>query len=311
MEEKEMKDTTCNDIIVVKIGTQCNVQYGLVSKEAIRRIAKEILRLRGLGYQVIIVASGAIGVGIPLIFGDKHGLDEHEIPVFSENMPFNLKCLARTRLSLKIDEILKNRELRKVCTGAGQIELARKYFDIFRRYELAVSQILFTYKDLENKEIAAEIREFFMNCFEIGIVPLVNYNDPLNTEEIFADNDRFAAEIAVLVKARRLLIVTDKVDGLMNGGVLVRTIHIDDIEKYKKMCTSEVGKYSTGGMKTKLEAAEIVAKEGGTCYIGNIKYDMMDIILDISPSTMIYPKQSVHLRQDDELFICGWMPLEK
>lgn len=248
-------------ILPIKIGTNCNVKDGIVNKQAIERIAKDILEMQvSRNKNPVIIFSGALALGMR-----EMGCEE------------------------KPKDIIK----RKIYSSVGQKKLTAAYSNIFEKYGLTTGQFLFTYRDLDDIKNTKELKESLCGCFEEGVIPLINFNDPLNAEEIFADNDRFAAKITNLLGARELLILTHKVNGFLdNDGKVIAEIEIkkiDELEEYKKFCTKEVGEYSTGGMITKLEAVQIVLEAGGIfnrCIIGNIKYDMKDLLYGECPRTV-------------------------
>jgi glutamate 5-kinase len=154
----------------------------------------------------------------------------------------------------------------------------------FKDYALT-SQVLLTYHNFSNPSEIENIRKCLLDDIENGIVPLVNYNDKVDWQEVAKDNDKMAADIAICLKASQLIILTS-VDGLLNGEKVIKEIKLNEMEKYMEFCY-ESGKYGTGGFLTKLEAAKKVTTCGIECVIGNIKYKLKDIIKGKVPRTKI------------------------
>ncbi len=248
-------------IVPIKIGTSCNVVNGIANEQTIRKIAKGIFELKTLGYNIIVIFSGAIGFGAPILGHKKR---------------------------------ITDRMTRRVCAAVGQIKLTEVYSHIFAEYGLITAQVLFTYGDLKRRDTVIAIAETIAGCLEAGVVPLINYNDAVSDGELFADNDMFAAIIAgAATTTQRLLFLTCQVDGLLNkDGKLVREINADDtclIETYKKLCVGREDMHSTGGMLSKIEAAEIMTKKkpGNSCIIGNPRFRITDLFFEKCPCTII------------------------
>lgn len=232
------------ETVVIKIGTGCNVKDGGdINIRNIEKIVEDVLELRTKGKQAVIFSSGSLGLG------------------------WRDVC----------DEKPKDKILRIVCTAVGQIPLAGAYAGIFRKYGLIIGQLLFTYEELRNSK--EHVRQAIKACLDVGIIPFVNYNDPLNTAEIFADNDNFAAKVAVLIGAKRLLILTDRVNGLLDKqGKLVPVIRLKEIGGHiENLCSVKKGD-SNGSMEVKLLAGKTMVENGGLCVIGNIRCNAYDLL---------------------------------
>ncbi|MBU4056431.1 hypothetical protein KJ695_00790 [Patescibacteria group bacterium] len=297
--------TKKNKKIVIKIGSRCiadgyvhpTTGHSYVDWGLLERITGEIKKLRDEGWQVILVVSGAINAGAPY---------------------WNFKQYSNEPLMRKISASLGQALMMRYYASAfGYIETDNE--------TNLPCQILVTYDQLKNPKIATALKETLKGIMDERMIPIINYNDPLSVavkeikiwqklknfaaklcrqesvgaktsrfisdykleEELFKDNDCLAAIIAVLLEASHLLILTDKVEGLMDNGELIRYASLKDIGRYKEICAGKGGEFNTGGMLTKLIAAEIVLSEDITVIIGNIKYNTIDLINNEKPHTRI------------------------
>ena len=221
---------------VVKVGTS-TLTYD-TGKTNIRRMAKlaQVLSdLKNSGYEVVLVTSGAIGVGV-----GKLGLSErpHDTPG------------------------------RQAAATVGQCELMFMYDKLFSEYGHIIGQLLVTKSDFENTERHTNLVNAFEKLFEYGALPIINENDSVGVEEIvFGDNDSLSANIAKLVHADMLIILTDT-DGLFSANpreddsaVLIPVVNKITDETFA-LAGSRGSSRGTGGMVTKLQAASIAAKAG-------------------------------------------------
>lgn len=249
------KEAKKRKLIVIKIGSGC-LNIDEEKTIAFHDIAEEVLWLRKAGYDAVFVVSGAVKYGRLAL----HGLGEEKKEV---NVPAVYQKYA----------------------GVGQSWLMGFYNSIFYRRGIKTSEYLLTYKNLSSPEEAECIRAAIEIDLENGIAPLINYNDKLDWKtphkgEILKDNDRFAAEIAKILKSPTLIIRTGDVGGLMENGKLVPVVYGDEIKKYKPLCTG-AGSGTLGGFKTKLEAGEIMLSFGGICVIANIRLSLLEVLRDI------------------------------
>lgn len=225
--------------IVIKIGTS-SITYptGNINIRKMEALARVITDLENSGREVILVSSGAIGAGM-----DKMGL-------------------------LTKPTILKEKQ---AAAAVGQAILMQLYQKFFGEYNQTVAQILLT-ADVFNSPIKqANTINTFETLLEHGVVPIVNENDAISTEEIqeerFGDNDTLSAMVAVLIKADVLIILSD-VEGLYeeNPNKNPDARLINAIEKLTENLLCAAGdsdsKVGTGGMITKLCASKITSAEG-------------------------------------------------
>ncbi|NET52145.1 MAG: glutamate 5-kinase, partial [Merismopedia sp. SIO2A8] len=226
-------------IIVVKIGTSSLTQpsTGYLSLSTIASLVEVLSELQQGNYQVILVSSGAVGVGSARL-----GLTERP------------KTLA----------------LKQAIAAVGQGRLMRVYDDFFSSLQQPIAQVLLTRADLVQRSRYVNAYQTFQQLLELGVIPIVNENDTLAVEELkFGDNDTLSALVASLVEADWLFLLTD-VDRLYSADP--RTVPdaqpIERVERIEEL--TELGidvgdrgsTWGTGGMVTKMEAARIATTAG-------------------------------------------------
>ncbi|MBR3104969.1 MAG: glutamate 5-kinase [Lachnospiraceae bacterium] len=234
--------------IVVKIGSSSlrHKETGDFDFVKIDTLVRELCNLRNQGKDVILVSSGAIAAGRKVV----HIAEEE-----------------RDKVSVK-----------QACAAIGQARLMMTYEKIFSEYGQVAAQILMT-KDT----IAADLNRFnahntFMELLKLGVIPVVNENDTISTYEIeFGDNDTLSAIVAALVGADLLILLSD-IDGLYTDDPrknpeakflpIVPVLTPEILAMGKGTTGSDVG---TGGMDTKLRAAEIATRSGADMIIANAK----------------------------------------
>lgn len=222
--------------IVVKVGTSTlTYDTGKINIRRMSKLAQVLSDLKNAGVEVTLVTSGAIGVGV-----GKLGLKERP----------------------------KDTPGRQAAATVGQCELMFLYDKFFGEYGNITGQLLVTKDDFENEERHTNLHNSFMKLFEYGAIPIVNENDSVAVEEIvFGDNDSLSAHVAKIVGADTLIILTD-IEGLFSANpredenaVLIHTVDAitDDILALAGGSGTNRG---TGGMITKLHAAQIATESG-------------------------------------------------
>ena len=222
--------------IVVKVGTSTLTHE--TGKTNIRRMAQlcaVLADLHNAGRDVVLVTSGAIGVGV-----GKLGLREKP-----QDIPG-----------------------RQAAACVGQTELMFMYDKFFSEYGQKIGQLLVTKSDFENEERRANLFNAFGQLFAYGAIPIVNENDSVATEEIvYGDNDSLSAIVAVLTDADLLVILTDT-DGLFDqnphenpNANLIPVVETITPET-EALCGGAGTARGTGGMLTKLHAAQTATKHG-------------------------------------------------
>ncbi len=223
--------------IVVKVGTSTLTHdTGIINIRRMENLVKVLADIKNSGRELVVVTSAAISVGV-----GKLGLSEKP-----KDMPS-----------------------KQAAAAVGQCELMYLYDKAFSEYNHTVSQLLLTRDMMENAHWKQNIKNTFCRLLEMGAIPIVNENDTVNTEEIeFGDNDTLSALVATLVDADALVIMSD-VDGLYTENPrkhpqtakLIPTVTEinDDILAIAQGAGTDRG---TGGMITKLHAAEITMNAG-------------------------------------------------
>jgi glutamate 5-kinase len=226
--------------IVIKVGTSTLThQTGRMNLVRIDRLAMAISELINQGYEVTLVSSGAIGVGMG-------------------------------KLNLKERPHIMG--FKQALAAIGQCELMNIYSKMFSTYNQFVAQILLTKNDVDDEVKRKNIENTFEHLMKQHILAIVNENDTVSTDEVtaldhFGDNDTLSAVVSQLVHADLLVILTDR-DGFYNGNPkednncsLIDTVAelTDEIRQY---AGGEGSKLGTGGMVTKLNAADIATSSG-------------------------------------------------
>ncbi len=232
--------------VVIKVGTSSltHPETGMMDLIKLEKLVRELSDLHNQGKEVILVSSGAIAVG---------------------------------RKTMGLKERPQRLELKQACASVGQARLMMIYQKLFMEYNQIASQILMTKNTFINGENRINARNTFETLLSLGAIPIVNENDTISTYEIrFGDNDTLSAIVTALVEADLLILLSD-IDGLFtddpnrnpDAEFIGYVEHIDDsLEKMAKGATSDVG---TGGMSTKLHAAQIATASGAEMIIANGK----------------------------------------
>ncbi len=228
--------------IVIKIGTSTLAHAtGHLNIRRVEEICKVIADIKNAGHEIIIVSSGAIGMGV-----GKLGLSSRptDIPT------------------------------KQAAAAVGQCELMYTYDKLFGEYNYVVGQLLITGTDIENKERHQNFSNTLGRLLEIGVIPIINENDTVATEEIvIGDNDTLGAIVATSIKADLLILLSD-IEGLYTAdphkdptATLIEKVDAVTPELYA--LAGGGGKQGTGGMVTKLDAADICLKAGCDMVITN------------------------------------------
>lgn len=256
-----------SDTVVVKIGTSSlTYDNGKMNYRRIEKLVMVLSDLKNQGKRVVLVSSGAIGVGV-----------------------------AKLNLPKKPTEVKE----KQATAAVGQCQLMAIYDKFFSQYGQDVAQILITKYIIDNEHSRQNAINTFSTLLEMGVIPVVNENDVISTEEIeFGDNDTLSAFVARLVGADLLIILTD-IDGYYNDNPKVNPDAklIEEIyeitDEIKKKAGGAGSKMGTGGMITKLIAAEIAQKDEITTVIA--QGDDPEIIYQIldgeSVGTVVYGRK--------------------
>jgi glutamate 5-kinase len=214
--------------LVVKLGSALVVdERGRPRRAVLRRRAEELATIVAQGTPVCVVSSGAIALGLA-----------------GETRPSSLPRL-------------------QAASALGQAALQRAWQDALRPHGLDAAQILLTSGDLADRRAYVNIRAAFNALFARNAVPVVNENDATATDEIsFGDNDALAAQVAVLLRARVLVLLTS-VPGVLREGVVIK-----DGAEARTAVFGARSAFGRGGMESKVAAAELAAAAGIPTVIG-------------------------------------------
>lgn len=238
-----------NDVkrLVIKIGTSSLVlPTGQINLQKIDHLAFVISSLVNRGLEVVLVSSGAMGFGLNVL-----GLDKR---------PSEL-------------------DRQQAVSSVGQVAMMSLYSQIFAHYQTKVSQILLTRDVVEFPESLTNVTNAFETLLGMGIVPIVNENDAVSVDEMdhatkFGDNDRLSATVAGIIGADLLIMLSD-IDGLFDKNP---TVHEDAVLRERVTVISEEiiqsaggsgSRFGTGGMLSKLQAAQMVFDQGGQMVLMN------------------------------------------
>ena len=233
--------------IVIKIGSSSltHPETGRLNLRKLEVLARELSDLRNQGKDVILVSSGAVATGVAAL-----GLEEK---------PTELKR-------------------KQACAAVGQARLMMIYQKLFAEYNQTIAQILITKRIMLNEISKANAENTFAELLRMEVIPIVNENDPISTDQIqeenFGDNDTLSANVAELVRADLLILLSD-INGLYtddprtnkNAKLIPYVDHID--AALESMAKGADSNYGTGGMTTKIAAAKIAAEAGVDMVIAN------------------------------------------
>lgn len=244
--------------IVIKVGTSTlTYENGKINLRRVDALCKVLSDLRNYGHDIILVSSGAIGVG-----------------------------MGKLGLPKRPDTTREKQALAAI----GQCELMFMYDKFFSEYNNTVAQVLLTKYSVDSDHQKENVLNTFNTLLQMGIIPIVNENDTVAIDELegnnFGDNDMLSAIVSKLISADTLIILTD-IDGLYTDNPRTNpdAKHIDVVEEITQdimlMANGSGSNRGTGGMTTKLSAAKHVNLCGIDCIVLNgedpsILYDAID-----------------------------------
>ena len=252
--------------LVVKVGTSTLAHAsGRLNIRRMELLCKVLSDLKNAGHEVILVSSGAIGMGV-----------------------------GKLKLSARPSDTAG----KQAAAAVGQCELMYTYDKIFSEYDHTVAQILLTAEDLRNETRHKNFENTMERLLKMQVLPIINENDTVATEEIeFGDNDTLAARIAVSVKASLLILLSD-IDGLYTSDPRKdkSATLIPEVKTLTPEIMALAGKagsaLGTGGMETKLRAAALATEGGADMIIANGEHPelLYDIFDGIPTGTKFYAK---------------------
>lgn len=233
--------------IVIKIGTSTitHEETGGLDLVKLEKLVRVLTDLKNQGKEIVLVSSGAIGVG---------------------------------RQALALKEKPKTMALTQACAAIGQSRLMMTYQKLFGEYNQITAQILMTKDTMIHDVSRYNAQNTFDELLDLGVIPIVNENDTVSTDEIeggkFGDNDTLSAIVASLIGADLLILLSD-IDGLYTDdphanpdAAFIECVEIID-DKLEAMAKGAVSSVGTGGMTTKIVAAKIATDSGADMIIAN------------------------------------------
>ena len=226
--------------IVVKIGTSSLTENNLISPAKLSKLSSDVAELKKYGYDIAIVTSGAISAGAGVL------------------------NLSRNNLSIPDKQAL---------AAVGQAVLMNEYRKCFDKLNYHIGQVLLTEDDMRNRKRFLNAKNALDSLFKMQVIPVINENDTVTVSEIkFGDNDTLSAHVFNLIEADLLIMLSD-IDGFYH--------ELDDSEPVYEIfkITDDIKKraggagtlHGTGGMVTKINAAELIMRFGGMMIIADGK----------------------------------------
>ncbi len=259
--------------VVIKIGTNTLTKDEGVDVNYVSHIAEQVDALLKTGKQVVIITSGAIGMGAgQLTLGER---------------PTDIR-------------------MRQACAAIGQPMLMAEYRKAFDRFGVTVAQVLLTADVLNNRKTYLNLRHSIETLLKLGVVPILNENDSVSTEEIgsaFGDNDKLSALVASKLDADVLIMLSD-IDALydkdprkFDDAKPVNAVY-EITDQIAKSAGSRGSKFAAGGMKSKIEAAKIASNAGCRIVLadGRTKNVIERIIAGEIIGTVFMPKRKLSNR---------------
>ncbi len=227
------------DLTLIKTGTGVltKVEDGTIDREALVHLVTAIAALMHAGHPCILVSSGAVGSGVS---------------------------------ALNLGEYPKDIVCRQACAAVGQARLMQTYTTLFENFDINVAQILLTAGDLKGPRRASYIFNTLERLLcEKNILPIINENDTVAIRELsFGDNDMLSVRVAKLIGAKRVILLTS-VDGLLDPVTSELVPEVSEIGSVFDHVREDKGKFSMGGMASKLKAVEFAVEAGIETHIAN------------------------------------------
>ena len=229
--------------IVVKVGTSTLAHpTGRLNIQRVEMLVKVLSDLKNAGHEMVLVSSGAIGMGVGKLM----------LPGKPSDMP-----------------------TKQAAAAVGQCELMYTYDKLFGEYNHPVAQILLTGDDIEDEKRRTNCENTLKRLIELGTFPIINENDTVSTAQIeIGDNDTLSAIVAKSIQADLVILLTD-IDGLFTAdphknpnGKLIPVVE-EITEDILKLAGGAGSKQGTGGMATKLQAAQMATAAGCDMVIAN------------------------------------------
>ena len=253
--------------IVIKIGTSTLThETGRINIRKVEQLCKIFSDIKNAGHEIILVSSGAIAMGV-----------------------------GKLNIGEKPDDIIG----KQAAAATGQCELMYVYDQEFSKYNHNIAQLLITDYDVENENHHRNFRNTIFRLLEYGVIPIINENDTISTEEFnIGDNDTLGAIVSVSVKADLLILLSD-IDGLYDSNPRINPEAklISEVREItadiENMAQGKGTAFGTGGMETKIHAAKMVTEKGIDMIITNSNNPeaLYDIVDGIPTGTRFYGRK--------------------
>ncbi len=259
--------------VVIKIGTNTLTKNTGIDADYVGQVAEQVDALLKMDKQVVIITSGAIGMGAG---------------------------------QLSLGERPKDIRMRQACAAIGQPLLMAEYRKAFKRFGVTVAQVLLTAEVLNNRKTYLNLRNSIETLLKLGVVPVLNENDSISTEEIgtaFGDNDKLSAFVASKIDADLLIMLSD-IDALYDKdprkfkNAKPKPVVYEITGALLKSAGAKGSTYAVGGMKSKIEAAKIASNAGCRIVLANgrLKNVIGRIIRGEEIGTVFMPKRKLSNR---------------
>ena len=246
--------------VIIKIGTNVITnKSSLLCKRSMSRIVKQIAQLKKEGIEVVLVSSGAMGAGRPLL-----------------------------KLSKKTNRIIE----RQMLASVGQTRLMNAYDKLLSEHDYLCAQVLATKEDFRDRKHYLNMKNCLEGLLHDQIIPIINENDVVSVDELmFTDNDELAGLLSSMLNAAALILLTN-VDGVMDNGKVISKVDFKKKDIYKCIVPTK-SSFGRGGMITKCKIAEKMSQVGITTHIINGEKTgvISDILSGKSVGTKFIPKK--------------------
>ena len=250
--------------IVVKVGSSSlTTAEGGIDTQRVNIIADALAKHKNAGHEIVLVSSGAIAAGLS---------------------PLGLSARP------------KDLALQQAVASVGQGLLVHRYSESFGKHGITVGQVLLTAEDMSRRSHYRNAQRTFAKLLELGVIPIVNENDTVATDEIrVGDNDRLAGIVTHLINAEALVLISD-VEGLMTAPPGdVNSKLISEVKSFDDISDAQIGSalisgVGTGGMRTKVQAAQI-ATAGGVPTIVTSAINLNSVFDGKDVGTVFHPSK--------------------
>ncbi|MEI6653191.1 MAG: glutamate 5-kinase [Verrucomicrobiota bacterium] len=251
-----------SDLTLIKAGTGVLTKAGdgTLDRAALVHLVAAIAGLMDAGHRCVFVSSGAVGSGLAAF-----GLAEYP----------------------------QDTATRQACAAVGQANLMQTYSSLFANFDITIAQVLLTAADLATPKRAGYVTDTFRRLLdEPRILPIINENDSVAVEELkFGDNDMLSVRVAKLTHTRRIILLTS-VDGLIDPATNNFIPEVTDIDHALQHVRGDKGRFSMGGMASKLASIKFALEAGIETHIANGRHPerLADILAGHGISTRFLPQ---------------------